>query len=171
MSSYQHLPLSITLSGHPPFHSVGVEMERATQSESMWVFPHPMGSPEGPGKQWLQSFTLCIPSLLLLTATEHLTPESGHSHAFNSRFSVELLLFDHLGLSERVMYKGARENFSLSQCKTPAIHLPSAAEVCRRVHMPPFILATPTSAFSTASILMLSRNSRDGEERQDKAQR
>lgn len=73
MNSYQHLPLSITQSGHPPVHSVGVEMERAAQPESLWVFPPLKDSPEdpGPGKQWLESITFCLPSLLLLTASEH----------------------------------------------------------------------------------------------------
>lgn len=64
MNSYQHFPLSITLSDHPPVHSVGVEIERTAQPESMCVFPPTKGSPEGPdpGKQWLESITPCLPS-------------------------------------------------------------------------------------------------------------
>lgn len=111
MNSYQYLPLSITLSVYPPVHSVGVEMEKATQTESVWVFPPPKGSPEalGSGKQWLESITPCLPSLPLLTASKQcLSSESGHSHTFNSPSGADLLLSGKLcwrGLCTKVQRK------------------------------------------------------------------
>lgn len=174
MNAYQHLPLLITLSAQPPVHFVGVEMERTAHPESLWVFPPLKGSLEGlgPGKQWLESITFCLPSLLLFRAHEQCSsPKLGHSHAFNSPSSAELLLSGQLCLLERVTYKGARENCNLGWCKTPAVHMPSPTEVCQGAHMPPLVLGTPASTFSTAPTFMLFRNNRHGEKRWGKAQR